>query len=96
MYAVFRSYSGPGAKELFDLMMQRKDDVLAVIREVPGFVSYMAARTAEGGISVTVCQDRTGTDESVRRAREWIQANASGLGVNAPAVSEGEVMIHQS
>ena len=95
MHAVVRSYSGPGAKELFDLIAQRRDDVLAVISGVPGFVSYMVVQTAEGGTTVTVCQDRTGTDESVRRAREWIQANASGLGTSAPVVSEGEVTIHQ-
>lgn len=96
MHAVVRSYSGPGAKELFDLIARRKDDVLSVIGGVPGFVSYTVVKTADGGITVTVCQDRAGTDESLRRAREWIQGNASGLGVSPPAVSEGEVTIHQA
>lgn len=96
MHAVVRSYSGPGASELFDLIAQRKDDVLSVISGVPGFVSYTVLQTSEGGTTVTVCQDRAGTDESVKRAREWIQTNASGLGVGAPVVSEGTVTAHQS
>ena len=80
MHAVVRSYSGAGAKELFDLLVQRKDDVETVIRGVTGFVAYTLVQTPDGGISVTVCQDKAGTDESLQRAREWIQANASGTG----------------
>jgi hypothetical protein len=34
MHAVVRSYSGPGARELFDLLEARKDDVESVIRSV--------------------------------------------------------------
>jgi hypothetical protein len=93
MHAVVRSYSGAGAKELFDLLAERKDDVEALIREVAGFVAYSLVRTSDGGISVTVCQDKAGTDESLQRAREWIQANASGTGVGAPSVSEGSVIL---
>ena len=36
MHAVVRSYSGTGAKELFDLLTQRKADVEALIRGVTG------------------------------------------------------------
>jgi hypothetical protein len=41
-----------------------------VISTVPGFISYEAFRTDIGGQTVTVCQDRAGTDESSRRAAE--------------------------
>jgi hypothetical protein len=96
MHAVVRSYSGAGAKELFDLLTQRKADVEALIRGVTGFVAYTLVQTADGGISVTVCQDKAGADESLQRAREWIQANAAGTGVGAPAVSEGSVILQLS
>ena len=56
MHAVVRTYSGEGAKELFDLLEKRKSDVESLIRTVKGFVSYSLVRTADGGISVTVCQ----------------------------------------
>jgi hypothetical protein len=54
---------------------------------------YSLLRTADGGASVTVCQDKTGTDESLRVAREWIQKNASSISAGAPAVSEGSVIL---
>ena len=57
MHAVIRSYTGTGAKELFNLINQRKDDVLALISGVPGFVSYTVVQTAEGGTTITVCQE---------------------------------------
>jgi hypothetical protein len=95
MHAVVRSYSGSGAKELFDLIARRKEDVVALIEGVTGFVSYTVLQTTDGGTTVTVCQDKAGTDESLKRAREWIEANASGMGLGAPTVSEGSVTIQR-
>jgi len=94
MHAVIRSYSGAGAKELFGLLEERKTEVEDIIRGVAGFVSYTLIRTADGGITVTVCQDKTGTDESLQVARDWASENASDLGASPPAVSEGSVVIH--
>ena len=96
MYAIVRSYSGQGASELFDLIEQRSEDVTALISGVPGFASYTAARTAEGGVTVTVCQDKAGTDESLRVAREWIAKNASNTGTSPPTVVEGSVILQLS
>jgi magnesium-transporting ATPase (P-type) len=93
MYAVVRNYSGQGAKELFDLLEQRKSEVETIIRSVTGFVSYTLLRSEDGGVTVTVCQDKTGTDESMRVAKEWIQENASDIGSSPPSVSEGSVML---
>ena len=96
MYAVVRSYSGSGAAALFDLIETRKDEVEGLIRSVTGFVSYDIIRTDDGGVTVTVCQDKSGTDESIQAARDWIQVNASDLGVSPPAISEGTVSLHLS
>jgi hypothetical protein len=96
MYAVVRSYSGSGAKDLFGLLEERKAEVESVIRSVAGFVSYSLVRTDDGGVTVTVCQDKAGTDESLQVAREWIQENASDLGASPPSVSEGSVVLHLS
>jgi len=40
VYAVVRTYSGAGAKDFFDLLEKRKSEVEAVMRSVPGLVSY--------------------------------------------------------
>jgi hypothetical protein len=96
MYAVIRSYSGSGAKELFDLLEERKAEVESVIRSVSGFVSYSLIRTDDGGVTVTVCEEKTGTDESIQVARDWVQTNASDLEVSPPSISEGQVALQLS
>jgi restriction endonuclease Mrr len=96
MQVAIRTYSGKGAKELFDLLEQRKADVEALIGSVKGFVSYTLARSHDGGFSVTVCQDKTGIDESLLKAKDWITKNAGNTGTAAPKVSEGSVIIHKS
>lgn len=93
MHAVIRTYSGAGAKQLFDLLEQRTDDIEAVIRKVPGLMSYTLLRSGDGGTSVTVCKDKAGADESVKVARDWIQKNASNTGTRAPDVMEGSVIL---
>jgi hypothetical protein len=96
MHAVIRTYSGSGARELFDLLDERKSDVDRLMRSIGGFVSYLLVRSADGGSSVTVCQDKAGIEESARRAKEWIATNASHIQAAAPTVSEGPVVIHLS
>lgn len=94
MHAVVRTYSGAGAKQLFDVLEQRKSDVEAVLRKVPGLMSYTLLRSDDGGVSVTVCQDKEGADESLKVAREWIQKNASNTGARPPDVMAGSVILH--
>lgn len=93
MYAVVRTYSGAGAKKLFDVLEQRKGDVEALIRKVPGLTSYTLLRSDDGGVSVTVCEDQAGAEESLKLAREWIQQNAADTGVGAPVVTQGTVLL---
>jgi hypothetical protein len=92
MHVVIRSYSGQGASELFDLLEQREEDVNTLLTGVPGFVSYAAFRANGGGATVTVCQDKTGTDESSRRAAEWVKENVSTT-VDPPAITEGDTVL---
>jgi len=92
MYVVIRSYSGQGGSDLFDALAEREGDVKELISTVPGFVSYAAFRDNGGGKIVTVCQDKAGTDESSRRAAEWVKENI-GVKVDAPAVTEGSTVI---
>ncbi len=48
MYAVVRTFSGPGAKALFDLLENRKAEVDAAMRSVPGLVTYTLLRSGDG------------------------------------------------
>lgn len=92
MHVVVRGYWGQGASELFDALGQREAEVKEVIGGTPGFVSYAAFRTGDGGMTVTVCQDKDGTDESSRRAAEWVKANIDTT-VDPPNIIEGEAFL---
>lgn len=92
MHVVVRSYSGEGASELFDLLEQREDDVKELIAGVPGFVSYAAFRNGDGGMTVTACQDKDGTDESSKRAAGWVEENVSGS-ITPPEITEGDTVL---
>ncbi len=93
MFVVVRSYTGQGGRELLDLLGQRQQDVKDLIGGVPGFVSYAAFRSGDGGMTVTVCQDKAGTDESSRRAAEWVKENVS-TDVSPPTITEGDTVLH--
>ena len=96
MDVVVRTYSGKGAKELFTLLEERKAEIEKLLRSTKGFVSYTLARSSEsdGGLSMTVCQDKAGTEDSVRVAKEWISKNAANISAAAPKVSAGSIIIH--
>lgn len=90
MHTVVRVYEG--AQPLFDQLAKSEDQVRELITTVPGFLSYTLVRTDDGGISVTSCEDRTGTDESNRRAAEWITANVPATNRVEPEIIEGDAM----
>ena len=93
MHVVIRSYSGQGVSELFDLLGQREEDVKTVRSGVPGFGSYAAFRSGGGGVTVTICQDKAGTDESSRRAAEWVKENVT-TAVEPSAITAGSSVLH--
>jgi hypothetical protein len=90
MYATLRQYKN--AQALFDAMSAKKDDVKKIISEVPGFVAYYATREGDTVTSVSVFNDKAGSDESTKRARQWVAENVKSA-VGAPQISGGEVFI---
>ena len=90
MHAVVRTYSGASA--LLDRMTEREDEVRELISGVPGFVSYVAIRVGDGATTVTVCDGKEGTDESVKRAAAWVAENVSDA-PSPPDVAEGETVL---
>ncbi len=96
MHAVVRRYSGPGASELFEEFERKhgsvEESLEQAMRGVPGFVAYTLVRTQEGGVSVTVCQDKAGTEKSVQVAADWVKQNLS-VSTNPPEVLDGDVIL---
>jgi hypothetical protein len=96
MHALVRTYSDAGARQLFDVLEERKADVESALRKVSGLVSYTLLRNGDGGMSVTVCMDKAGAEESLKVAREWIRKNASNIDAKPPVVAEGQVIVQIS
>lgn len=93
MHAAMRDWSGTGAKKLFNLLGKKTAEVKEVMMPIKGFVSYSLVRTARGGFSIIICQDKAGTDDSILAARDWIAKNARDTGGPPPTVSEGPVSL---
>ena len=94
MYLVIRTWANAGA--LADAMQQRPQEVTALLREVPGFVAYYATRAGDTVTSVTVCDSHAGTQESTRRAGEWVKTNVTGAAIGAPQIAEtGRIGVEQ-
>jgi len=93
MHVAVRSYSGQGASDLFDALGQKKEDVKSLISAVPGFISYVAFRSGDGGMTVTICEDKVGADESSRRAAKWVRENVSTTGSPPVVVTEGSTVL---
>jgi hypothetical protein len=94
MYSVVRLYRR--ATHLFDLLETRRAEVQELMGSIPGFVAFYCVRTSDGGVAVTVCQDRAGGEESTRRAADWIRVNLPAAAVHPPEVLEGEVIIQRA
>ena len=94
MNAVIRHYRGNS--QLFDELERRTDDVEKLMRGVSGFVSYYLVRTEDGGFTVSVFEDKTGTDESIRVAAAWIRQNVPQAAGSPPEVMEGRVVLQVS
>lgn len=93
MYVVIRTYSGENAAEVFDLIEERIGEVRDLISDVPGFVSYTAFRSGDGGTALTVCQDKEGADKSTSVAAKWVLEKVSTT-PPVPHIEEGATVAH--
>ena len=95
MYATLRQYTGV-SPVVFDTLLSRKADIETLIRQVPGFVQYDLVRTADGMTTMTICDDKAGTDASNTQVAEWIGQNLPALRTSPPMITAGEGVLHFS
>jgi hypothetical protein len=91
MYATVRRYVGNA--DLADQLAGRRNEIKALIEDVPGFVAYYLLQADDGTVSITVCQDRSGAEESNSVAANWLKENMPDVAASSPEVSAGEVVI---
>jgi hypothetical protein len=92
MYASVRRYRGM-APNAVDQIKQRRQEFEPLLRGVPGFQAWYMIRTNEGMITVTLCDEQTGAEESVRVAGDYIRRSIPDLVPNPPEVANGEVAV---
>jgi len=91
MFASIRKYNG--APALADELVKRQDEILSVLRPLPGFHAYYLMKTGDGVLSMTVCEERAGAEESNRVAATWLKDKLPTFANRAPEITTGEVRI---
>ena len=95
MYAAVRVYEGITDDE--EAGRRVREGFLPLLDHVKGFIAYYWIDAGNGAMaSLSVFDDQTGADESVRLAHEWVQENAAALIPNPPQVTEGLVVASET
>ncbi|MEU9572512.1 hypothetical protein AB0D62_22130 [Streptomyces massasporeus] len=91
MYAVFRRYEG--VTEPAEAGRRVNEEFLPLVRQVQGFVAYYWVDAGDGVmVSTSVFQDRSGAEESTRRAKDFVRDRLAALLPQPPQVTAGEVV----
>ena len=91
MFASVRKYNG--APRLVEELLKKQDDIKSVLRPIRGFHAYYLLKTNDGAVSMTVCEDRAGAEESNRVASTWLKDKLPTFATHMPEIVTGEVQI---
>ena len=92
MFASILKYNS--APTLADELVKRQDEIKTVLRPVPGFHAYYLIKTGDGAVSMTLCEERAGAEESNRVAATWLKDKLPTFATRPPETWTGEVRIH--
>jgi len=91
MYAVVRRYTS--SSDLAATIREKRGDLEQTMRGLPGFVAYYLVNAGDAVATVTVCQDRSGAEASIRVAADWVRQNVPDAGLGVPEITQGEVLV---
>src|SRR5690348_5543014 len=96
MHATIRRWNG--AATLIAEIERRTQEVESIISSTPGFVAYHAVKSVNAvntHVTGTVGQDKSGTDETTRRAAHWVRDTlpADAVAGLTPEIIEGEEFV---
>ena len=89
MFASIRKYNE--SPQLSDELVKHQEEIKSVLRPIRGFHAYYLVRTTNGAVSLTVCADKGGAEESNRVAAGWIKDKLPAFANRAPEITLGEV-----
>ena len=91
MYGVLRRYEG--VTDPVELGRRVQEGFVPLLRQISGFVAYYWVNAGDGVMfSVSVFQDQAGSEESTRRAADYVRENLASLLPTPPQVIAGEVV----
>jgi len=97
MYAIIRRYSlktAQNQKTVDDLKRRLDEGFLPKVQDVQGFHGYYAMNVGgKGLVTITVCDDKAGADESTRRAAEFVKNDPLKDQLGSPEIIEGDLLI---
>jgi len=94
MFASIRKYSS--APTLADELSKKQDEIKAAFKPIAGFHSYYLMKTGDGAVSVTLCENRSGADESNRVEATWLKDKFPTFASRPPEITIGEVRVELS
>jgi hypothetical protein len=89
LFAATRKFTG--VPELSDDLMKHQAEIAGVLKPIKGFRAYYLIKTADGILSVTLCEDRAGVEESNRVASTWLKEKLPTYANRTPEITVGEV-----
>jgi hypothetical protein len=89
MFTVIRNYTG--VPSIAEDLKKHIREIETDITTVPGFIAHYLVKTTDGATSVTICDQKTGCDESTKRLELWLKKNLPNLKFGTPEVIAGEV-----
>jgi len=92
MFASIRKYNS--APTLADEFSKKQDEIKSVLKPIAGFHAYYLMKTGDGAVSITVCENRTGAEESNRVEATWLKDKLPTFATRPPEITTGELRIH--
>ena len=91
MHTTVRIYHGsPG---LAQRIGDQRESLEKLFRAVPGFAGYRLVETADGLVSVTICETKEGCEESSKRAAAWVQEHFPNEKIAPPTIIGGTSLV---
>ena len=91
MFASIRKYSS--APTLADELIKKQDEIKAVLTPIAGFHTFYMIKLGDGAMTVTLCEDRNGAEESNRVEAIWLKDKLPTFATRPPEITTGEVRI---
>jgi hypothetical protein len=92
MFASIRQYRTSDAAEIGRRANDGDSGFAPIARDTPGIAAWYLIDGGDGTIvTVTVCEDESAAEDSVKLAASWVGENAPELVEGSPTVTNGEV-----